>query len=177
MSAKPKAETKLVRSILDALALYPHELEAWRWQSGQVKVRGGWMHLAPEGTPDLGGYLRAGARMFAVETKTLDGGDLAPPQVEWRDRFVTAGGLYVGPCRTAEQAVAGLGLPGATANEATLRFVALPVPQRRAIERAVEAGELTHEEIARSLGCSRMLVSAAAMFVRASPAKWQPGKP
>lgn len=39
---------------------------------------------------------------------------------------------------------------------------------RRAIERAVEAGDLTQEEIAREFGVGKALVWAAAMFVRGS---------
>jgi len=46
------SETKLSRAIQDALTLDPDVLVV-RVHSGKVKVKGGWMQLAEEGTSDL----------------------------------------------------------------------------------------------------------------------------
>ncbi len=48
-------ETEIQRDILDAMrAVYPHG-QWFRVQAGRVKVKRGYMQLAPKGTPDLHG--------------------------------------------------------------------------------------------------------------------------
>jgi hypothetical protein len=86
-----KQETAVVREILEYLAR--RGIMAWRCQSGIVRVKRGWMHLAPKGTADIVGVL-PGGRFLAVEVKT-DDGDLEPSQVEWWARIIAAGALYV----------------------------------------------------------------------------------
>jgi hypothetical protein len=56
-----------------------------RTNSGRVPVRGGWMHLAPEGTPDL----RVVGRTW-LETKT-DKGKLSEAQKRMHARLIAAG--------------------------------------------------------------------------------------
>ena len=101
-------ETPIIRDILDALEQLG--VEAFRAQSGRVRVRGGWMVLCPEGTADILGYLPPAATMFGVECKTPGGRHpLTDEQQAWGERLVRAGGLYV-VARTVGEALAGLGL-------------------------------------------------------------------
>lgn len=58
--------SEVTRPLLVALAKLG--VYAVRVQSGRLRVRGGWMHLAPEGTPDISGFYGDG-RGFVVETK------------------------------------------------------------------------------------------------------------
>lgn len=74
------SENELQRSILDALRQMPG-VTVWRCQSGKVKVRGGWMELAPNGTPDIIGFLDSG-QFMAIEVK-LPGEELRPEQLAW----------------------------------------------------------------------------------------------
>jgi hypothetical protein len=71
---------------------------AIRIQCGVVKVRGGWMHLAPAGTPDL--YVLGWGW---IETKMEDG-ELSPAQVETHARMRAAGEL-VKVARTPAEAI------------------------------------------------------------------------
>ena len=72
----------VVKPILDALEAAG--IWATRMQSGKVKVRGGWMRLAPAGTPDIIGYLPDG-RLFGIECKTLSGKE-REAQIAWGTR-------------------------------------------------------------------------------------------
>lgn len=65
------AERDIKREILDAL--HAAGIIAFRVQSGKVKVRGGWMHLAPEGTPDIVAIVPPHGRFLGLEVKTDDG--------------------------------------------------------------------------------------------------------
>lgn len=84
------SETDLSRAIQDALALAG--VVVARTQAGRVRARGGWVHLAPEGWPDLTGYLPPHGRMLALEVKR-PGEKPSPAQVEWRAKALTAGVL------------------------------------------------------------------------------------
>lgn len=55
-----------------------------RVQSGRVKVRGGWMQLAPEGTPDLLVVVPPHGRLLGLEVKAARG-RVRPSQVTWAD--------------------------------------------------------------------------------------------
>ena len=92
--------SEVVRPMLDALRAAG--IFAWRQQSGLVKVRGAWMHLAPEGTPDIVGYLDGG-RMLAVECK-LGKGPTRDAQTRWA-AAARARGVLVLECRDAAQVV------------------------------------------------------------------------
>lgn len=59
-------------------------ITATRMQAGKVKVRGGWLRLAPAGWPDIIGYLPDG-RMFGIEAKTATGKD-REAQLAWAAR-------------------------------------------------------------------------------------------
>lgn len=58
---------------------------AFRVQSGKVKVRGGWMQLAPTGTPDL--YVLGWGWLECKAEK----GKLSPAQLAMHDRIRIAG--------------------------------------------------------------------------------------
>lgn len=70
----------------------------FRIHSGQVKVRRGFMQLAPKGTPDL--YVLGFGWM---ETKT-DEGELSPEQLEMHAR-IRAAGERVAVVRSAKEAL------------------------------------------------------------------------
>ena len=77
------SEGDLVRNIISALNIVG--VKAWRCQSGMVKVKRAFMHLAPKGTPDVIGYVMRGpsaGRFVAVEAK-LKGNKPAPEQLQW----------------------------------------------------------------------------------------------
>ena len=64
-----KAETLLTRTIIEAITRSRRAC-VWRQQSGVVAVRRGWMHLAPEGSSDIVGYMLDGSgRHVAIEVK------------------------------------------------------------------------------------------------------------
>ena len=62
-----KAETAIVAAIVEAVNA-SRDAFVWRNQSGVVRVKRGFMHLAPIGAPDLVGWLRDG-RFVAFEVK------------------------------------------------------------------------------------------------------------
>jgi hypothetical protein len=85
-----KVENDLKTEILDLLALY--HIKAFRVQSGKVRVRGGYMHLAPEGTSDLIGYMPYTGRILAIETK-VKGENPRKSQIEFLSAVRSAHGI------------------------------------------------------------------------------------
>jgi hypothetical protein len=83
MTDRRKPETKDQAGIVSALEGLGYLVI--RTNSGRVPVRGGWMHLAPEGTPDL----RVVGRTW-LETKT-DKGKLSEAQKRMHARLTAAG--------------------------------------------------------------------------------------
>ena len=65
---------------------------AMRVNSGKVKVRGGWVQLAPAGTADIAIYPRD-QRPVWVETKIKDG-ELSDEQCAFADRVADLGHSY-----------------------------------------------------------------------------------
>lgn len=96
-------ETPIQRSIMDALELVPAVAWFCRLQSGRVRVRGGWMQLAPKGSPDIVGGLRGSGRIFGLEIKGPKGRQ-SDGQEETERRWLAAGLLYW-VCRDATEAV------------------------------------------------------------------------
>ena len=98
------SETALVLAIRNCLALDPDVL-AIRVHSGLVRVKRGWMHLAPAGTADVCGCVRAAleppeyyvtGRFFALEVKDPGGKtakDRAEKQAAFRDKVRAIGGF------------------------------------------------------------------------------------
>lgn len=92
------SETQLQASIVDSLEKMGYLVI--RVQSGKVRVRGGWMQLAPEGTPDL---CVLSSHTTWLETKTLTG-RLRPAQVAWHER-AKKGGHRVAVVRSVAEAL------------------------------------------------------------------------
>ena len=65
------AERDIKRAILEAL--HAAGIIAFRVHSGRVKVKRGWMHLAPEGTPDIVAIVPPHGRFLGLEVKTDEG--------------------------------------------------------------------------------------------------------
>lgn len=101
MSGKAKEETDLAARIRDAINGLTNAT-VWREQCGQVRVRRGYMRLAPAGTPDIVGYL-PGGRMVALEVKRPKGKE-RPEQLEFLTRAQQLGCL-VGVVRSVEEAL------------------------------------------------------------------------
>ena len=76
----------------------------WRNQSGKVQVRRGWMHLAPEGSPDIVGFTTPGGRCIGLETKRPKDSRIADAQEDVRERLAKAGGIC-GYVRSVDEAV------------------------------------------------------------------------
>lgn len=95
-----KPETTLQASIVEALQRAGRIVI--RVQSGQVKVRGGWMHLAPKGTPDL--YVIGWGWL---ETKTEDG-KLSPEQ-ERMHALIGGAGELITVVRSVAEALHAVG--------------------------------------------------------------------
>lgn len=110
-----KRESELQREIMDALKHFSC-LKAWRCNSGTVKVRGGFMHLAPAGTPDVIGFFRESGRFFGIECKSSHKEKCncvkCIAQRAWK---ADAGPnvLIVDNVRSLDDAIRGLGLEGA----------------------------------------------------------------
>lgn len=92
------SETDLYAQIIDAAA-DAHLALLVRLQAGRVKVRGGYMQLAPEGAPDLVGLMLRGPRhgtFVALECKA-PGARTEPArlaaQARWRKQIQDAGGI------------------------------------------------------------------------------------
>jgi VRR-NUC domain len=81
----------------------------WRNQSGGTRVRGGFMQLAPTGSPDLVGWTRTG-RFLGIEVKAPGAKTAkarAVKQLEWRERIREAGGVAM-VASSAAEAIAAL---------------------------------------------------------------------
>lgn len=96
-----KAETQLARAIREALSAMG--ITAWREQAGQVRVRRGYMHLAPEGTPDIVGHMPDGRALY-LEVKCGKGKE-RPAQTAFLAAARDAG-CVCGTVRSVAEAVA-----------------------------------------------------------------------
>jgi len=69
-------------------------IKLFRVQSGQARVKGGVMHFAPAGTPDICGY--KGGSFIGIECKTTaKESKLSPEQIEFRTHAYRAGAVYI----------------------------------------------------------------------------------
>ena len=103
-----QSESTIQRHILTALRLRREVIAVLRCQSGKVRVRGGYMQLAPAGSPDLIGGWRVGrsAILFGVEVKTATG-PVREAQIETAAAWARGGAIYV-VARSPEQAIEGI---------------------------------------------------------------------
>lgn len=101
------SEAALTRAVVEALAKVPG-VTAWRCNSGKVRVRGGFMQLAPNGTPDIIGFLRPAGRFFGIELKASHKDNCSCVKCEgqrkWATRAQADGVLYV-KARTVAEAL------------------------------------------------------------------------
>jgi hypothetical protein len=95
------SEAAIQRAILVALTAIG--AYAFRVQSGRVKVRGGYMQLAPPGTPDVLVIVPPHGRLLGLEVKTATGKE-REAQVEWAEGARRLGAA-VRTVRTPEEAV------------------------------------------------------------------------
>ncbi|HEY4013762.1 MAG TPA: hypothetical protein VGM06_10510 [Polyangiaceae bacterium] len=99
-----KAETYVVARIIAAINTAPHTF-VWRNQSGSVRAPGGYVHMAPAGSPDVVGWTRG--KFLGIEVK-VEGNrtskERAAKQAEWRERIRAAGGIAF-EARSAQEAV------------------------------------------------------------------------
>jgi hypothetical protein len=98
-----KPETYLSKAIREALEVFP-SVYAMRVNSGRVKVRGGYYQGAPNGTPDIIGYIAPRGRMFGLEVKMPKSSE-NDAQTEWHTTHA-ARGVYVATVRSVAEAVA-----------------------------------------------------------------------
>jgi hypothetical protein len=99
-------ETDLTRSVIDAINV-GGLATVWRNHCGIVRVRGGFMHLAPEGAPDIVGIACDG-RFVGIETKTQGGKtgkERSILQEAWRQDIIKRGGI-AGVARSVDEALA-----------------------------------------------------------------------
>jgi hypothetical protein len=78
----------------------------WRSQAGRVKVRGGYMQLAPDGCPDVIGWMTRGASravFVGIEVK-LPGEQPSPVQKEWH-RWMRGYGCVVATAWSVADAI------------------------------------------------------------------------
>jgi hypothetical protein len=85
------SEQVLTRAIIEA-ANGTRLVHVWRNQSGKARVRGGYMQLAPAGSPDVIGYSLIGARFIGLEVK-LPGEKATSIQETWISEIAKAGGI------------------------------------------------------------------------------------
>lgn len=100
-----RSEADLYSPIVEA-ARVSGLAELWRQQAGRVKVRGGWMTLAPPGAPDLVGWMARGPKRGAfvgLEVKR-PGEQATLIQAGWRAAIEKAGGV-AGCVHSVEEAI------------------------------------------------------------------------
>ena len=99
------SETDIKRATIDALNATGLCL-VWSTPSGHIQVRGGWMSLAPEGTPDVTGIARDG-RFIGIEIKKPGGRTnkaRADKQAKFQGHIARLGGIS-GQVESAAEAV------------------------------------------------------------------------
>ena len=96
------SESTIQRAILDALLAAG--AFAFRAQAGKVKVRGGWMHLCPAGTPDILVIVPPTGLVLGLEVKTATGEE-RESQLAWAAKVRARGGV-VETVRTPQEALA-----------------------------------------------------------------------
>ncbi len=94
-------EGKVKRAILDALQAAG--AFAFPVQAGKVKVRGGWMQLAPPGTPDILVVVPPDGHLLGLEVKTAKTKERLS-QLAWAEGAREAG-VTVRTVRTVAEAV------------------------------------------------------------------------
>jgi hypothetical protein len=93
MTLPDTEETDVQGIILKYLEL--RQIRAWRANAGMFKRGGHWIHGAPEGTPDIVGYLRD-ARFLGIECKRERGSiKTGAAQIEFAADLNACGGVGI----------------------------------------------------------------------------------
>lgn len=99
-------ETALKAAVIEAINATGLAV-VWSTPSGKVPTRGGWVQLAPVGTPDVIGFMRRSGLLVAVEVKLPKDTTAVERRLlqgAWRDRAAAAG-CVVGVARSVAEAV------------------------------------------------------------------------
>ena len=89
-----KTETPIQRDIIKTINA-SGLATVWRCPSGEVRVRRGYLHMAPKGTPDIVGYTRDG-KFVGIEVKVPGNRTdkaRAESQLAARVAIIAAGGI------------------------------------------------------------------------------------
>lgn len=78
-------------------------VEVWRMNTGAARTRTGFVRYGEPGQADLAGLMAPSGRRLEIELKAK-AGKLRSTQIEYRDRIVRKGGLYI-EARTLAQAM------------------------------------------------------------------------
>jgi hypothetical protein len=100
------SETALRSAIVDALNA-TGLVRVWSIHAGRVKVRGGWLHLCPTGTPDVVGYTLRSGRFVGIEIK-VSGNRTKKERAEKQHAFqcdIALHGGISGQVETADDAI------------------------------------------------------------------------
>jgi hypothetical protein len=109
---KKKPKGRLEKDVQAGVIAYLEmRTDCWSWRSntGGAFFGNFFVKFGKRGAPDIHGLQAPEGRFFVVECKREVGGGLSDDQKAWRDNFVNHGGLYIGPARSVDDVVAGLG--------------------------------------------------------------------
>jgi len=88
-------EARVVKSILQYYALFPHKIKLWRNNTGATKTAsGGWITFGLKNSPDIIGYIATTGRFVGIECKG-EGKKIEPGQRAFLDDINAKGGLGI----------------------------------------------------------------------------------
>lgn len=105
---KGRLEREVQAGVMDYLETRT-DIFCWRSNTGAAWYGDFFVKFGKKGAPDIHGVKAPEGRFFVVECKREKGGDLSDAQKRWRDNFVNHGGLYIGPARSIDDVINGLG--------------------------------------------------------------------
>ncbi len=88
-----RPEKDVLRAILDFLSLYPHDVLAWRQNTGAMKTKTSFVRFSRAGAADITGIVKGGRRL-EIETKA-HGRTQSPAQKEFQREIESLGGIYI----------------------------------------------------------------------------------
>lgn len=99
-------ESEIQKDIINHLSVHPLVKRMYRTQSGVIKKGSRFIHLCPEGTPDITGFLVSGSHA-AIEVKTVSQWDsknhgATSEQIQYCTDVYDAGGVAGIACTIAQ---------------------------------------------------------------------------